>query len=157
MAHRRGTHEITDGHAARIACGAVLLACALGACTVPPQPAGPSLYERLGGRAAIAAVVDDAVRNMAADARINQRFAQANPNHLRGNLIDLLCQRAGGPCVYRGRNMADAHDGMQIRDDEFDALIEDVAKAMDKHRVPAVERGESLAILQQMRGAIVGH
>jgi len=130
---------------------------ALGACTMPPAQPGPSLYERLGGRPAIVALVDDALRNIAADPRINGRFAQANPSHLQDGLVDLLCERAGGPCVYRGRNMADAHDGMRIRDDEFDALIEDIAKSMDKLKVPAPERRESLAALEQMRNAITGH
>ena len=144
---------------ARIACSALLSICVLGACTTPaaqPQPA-LSLYERLGGRPAIVALVDEAIRNFAADPRINQRFAKANPNHLQNNLVDLLCERSGGPCVYKGRNMADVHDGMQIRDDEFDALIEDIAKAMDKHHLPPAERNESLALLQRMRNAITGH
>ena len=152
--------HVTENRLAQMACAAFLLMAVLGGCTSPPpaQPAAtPSLYERLGGRPAIAAVVDDAVRNIAADPRINQRFAKANPNHLQGSLIDLLCERSGGPCVYKGRNMADTHDGMQIRDEEFDALLDDIAQAMDKRRVPAPERRESLAILGQMRGAIVGH
>ena len=117
----------------------------------------PSLYQQLGGMAGITAIVDDAIGNIAADPRINQRFRATGANHLKTNLIDLLCQRAGGPCVYAGRNMADAHDGMQIRDDEFDALVQDIAKSFDKFKVPAAERNESLAILNQMRGAIVGH
>ncbi|HEU5293475.1 MAG TPA: group 1 truncated hemoglobin [Burkholderiaceae bacterium] len=144
---------------ARIACSALLSICVIGACTTPAaqRPPALSLYERLGGRPAIVALVDDAIRNFAADPRINQRFAKANPDHLQNNLVDLLCERAGGPCVYKGRNMADAHDGMQIRDDEFNALLEDIAKSMDKLKVPAAERRESLAILNQMRNAIVGH
>jgi len=146
---------MNDHPLARLACMASLLM-AFG-CTSPPPAATPSLYERLGGRPAITALVNDAVRNIATDPRINQRFAKTNPHHLQSNLIDLLCERSGGPCVYKGRNMADVHDGMQIRDDEFDALIDDIAKAMDKHNVPAAERRESLAILGQMRGAIVGH
>lgn len=144
----------------RTVCAAVLLSCAVGSCTTttPPAPeSGQTLYHRLGGQAAIVAVVDDAIGNIAADARINHRFRATSANHLKTNLIDLLCQRAGGPCVYNGRNMADAHDSMQIRDDEFDALVEDIAKSFDKFKVPAAERSESLRILNQMRGAIVGH
>jgi hemoglobin len=144
---------------ARTVCAAVLLGCVIGCSTAPPaQPArDPSLYQQLGGKAGITAIVDDAIGNIAADPRINQRFRATGANHLKTNLIDLLCQRAGGPCVYAGRNMADAHDGMQIRDDEFDALVQDIAKSFDKFKVPAAERNESLAILNQMRGAIVGH
>ena len=53
--------------------------------------------------------------------------------------------------------MADAHDAMHIRDDEFDALVEDIAKSLDKFKVQADDRAEALRILNQMKGAIVGH
>ena len=150
----------------------LLVACASGSEATRPDPhpsattgtaaasggsSGPSLYERLGGRTAITALLDDAVNNIATDPRVKRRFGNANPEHLKGNLVDLLCERAGGPFVYKGRNMADAHEGMMIRDDEFDALMDDIAKSFDKFKVPAAERRESLAILGQMRGAVVGH
>ena len=116
----------------------------------------PTLYERLGGRAAITAVVDDAIANVTADPRINRRFANAGPG-LAHNLVDLVCVRTGGPCTYRGLDMATAHEGMFIRDDEFDALVEDMEKSLGKFKVPAREKAEALAILRQMRNAIVGH
>jgi hemoglobin len=136
-------------------------------CTAPPTtslttpPTAPptaqtTLYERLGGRAAITAVVDDAIVNVTADPRISRRFANAGSG-LTKNLVDLVCVRTGGPCRYTGADMATAHEGMLIRDDEFDALLEDMAKSLDKFKVPAREKGEALAILRQMRNAIVGH
>ena len=140
------------------ACAAFVLA--VGGCSTKPAPppaSNTTLYERVGGRPAITAIVDDAIANIAADPRINQRFGSANAQHLKNNLIDLLCQRAGGPCVYAGRNMADAHDGMHIRNDEFDALVQDIAKSLDKFKVPAADRDEALRILNQMRSAIVEH
>lgn len=144
----------------RCAFRAVVMICVLAGCsaTPPAQPArNQSLYERLGGKAAIAAIVDDAIGNIAADSRINQRFRNADAHHLKDNLVDFLCLRAGGPCVYRGRNMADAHEAMHIRDDEFDALVQDIAKSFDKFKVPAAERAEALTILNQMKSAVVGH
>jgi len=150
----RGVKRLFTGRA----CALVLLIFTVGCTTPPAEPAaGPSLYQRLGGKPAIAAIVDDAIGNIAADARINQRFRATGANHLKSNLIDLLCQRAGGLCVYTGRNMSDAHDGMHIRDDEFDALIDDIARSFDEFKVPAAERRELLQILDQMRGAIVAH
>jgi hemoglobin len=65
--------------------------------------------------------------------------------------------RAGGPCTYAGSDMSAAHEGMRIRDDEFDALVEDLAKSLDKFKVAPRERGELLKVLGQMRNAIVGH
>jgi hemoglobin len=147
---------MTTASVRRIAHALVAVCIAAAGCTTAPPPQ-PSLYERLGGRPALEALVDDAIRNLSVDPRINRRFQNANAAHLKTNLVELLCVRAGGPCVYRGRNMADAHDGMQIRDDEFDALLEDIARAFDQHKVPAPERREAMAALEQMRGAIVGH
>ena len=144
----------------RSALGAAFLVGALIACAAappPPAPAVPSLYQRLGGKAAFVAIVDDAVGNIASDPRINQRFRNADAHHLKNNLVGLLCLRAGGPCVYAGRNMADAHEAMHIRDDEFDALVENIAISLDKFKVAAPERAEALRILNQMKGAIVGH
>lgn len=140
-----------------IAALAILMAC--GGCAIGPMNTGPdqSLYQRVGGSAAIRAVVDDAVANISADTRINRRFVNAAAPQLTQHLVDLLCVRTGGPCTYTGRDMAAAHDGMYIRDDEFDALVEDLVKSIDKFRVPPRERAELLAILGQMRNAIVGH
>ena len=125
------------------------------AATTPPATQA-TLYERLGGRAAITAVVDDSIANVTSDPRINRRFANAGPG-LTKNLVDLVCLRTGGPCKYTGADMATAHEGMFIRDDEFDALVEDMAKSLDKFKVPAREKAEALVILRQMRNAIVGH
>jgi hemoglobin len=140
--------------------GAVLAALlAICGCTVQPAQStqSASLYERLGGKVAISAVVDDAIGNAAADPRINQRFRNSDIPHLKANLVDLICMRAGGPCTYSGRNMSDAHEGMQIRDAEFDALVDDLVKSLDKFKVPPREKNEVLAVLGQMRNSIVGH
>ncbi len=117
----------------------------------------PSLFQRLGGMSAITAVVDDAVANIAADTRINGRFSGSKHSQLNRNLVDLFCERARGPCTYRGLDMATAHEGMNLRDEEFDALVEDLAKSLDKFKVPAREKAELLGIVGQTRNAIVGH
>jgi hemoglobin len=140
-----------------LAAAAALLA--LGACaTRETGPAAePTLYQRLGGQDAITAVVDDAVDRIAADPRINGRFGGTGIPHLKARLVELLCLRSGGPCVYTGRDMAGAHEGMNIRDDEFDALAQDVAESLAKFQVPAAEQDELMRILGQMRNAVVGH
>ena len=130
----------------------------VGCATAPVGPAqAPSLYQRLGGNEAITAVVRDAIGNISADPRINQRFSNAGAAELTKNLVDLICERTGGPCTYRGMDMASAHEGMNIRDDEFDALVEDLAKSFATFKVPAREQGELLAMLARMKNAIVGH
>ena len=128
---------------------------ALGGCATPPPPE-PSLYERIGGLPAIDAVVGDAIGNIASDYRINLRFTLAGLPQVKKNLVELVCERTGGPCVYKGADMSAAHEGMKIRDDEFDALVEDLVKSLDKFNVPAKEKGEVLGILGPMKADIVG-
>ena len=115
-----------------------------------------SLYERLGGQPAITAVVDDFIGNVAADKRINGRFAKANIPHLKMRLVELISAGAGGPVPYTGLNMKAAHAGMNITDAEFADLVEDLVKSLDKFRVPEEEKSELLGILGPMKGDIVG-
>jgi len=113
------------------------------------------LYDRLGGRPAIQAVVDDFIANVAGDARINQRFAGANIPRLKMRLVDQICEAAGGPCKYTGQSMKVAHAGMKITDAEFAALVEDLVKSLDKFKVPAQEKSELLGALGGMKTDIV--
>ncbi len=114
------------------------------------------LYDRLGGKPAITAVVDDFIGNVAADARINKRFADANIPQLKTMLVDQICQATGGPCTYKGQTMKASHKGMKITDAEFNALVEDLVKSLDKFKVGAQEKNELLSALGGMRGDIVG-
>jgi hemoglobin len=114
------------------------------------------LYDRLGGKPAIQAVVDDFIGNVAADTRINARFAGANVPRLKTMLVDQICEASGGPCRYTGQNMKSAHAGMKITDAEFGALVEDLVKSLDKFKVPRQEKSELLAALGGMKRDIVG-
>jgi hemoglobin len=115
-----------------------------------------SLYDRLGGKPAITAVVDDFIGNVAGDARINRRFANANIPRLKTMLVDQICEASGGPCKYTGASMLDAHRGMNITDGEFSALVEDLIKSLNKFKVPAQEKNELLTALGGMKPQIVG-
>lgn len=116
----------------------------------------PSLYDRLGGQDAIAAVVDEMLKNVVADRRINRFFAEADHlTRLRSLLIEQICQATGGPCTYSGRSMQDAHRGLGISDADFAALVEDLVRALDALGVPAREKNELLALLAPMRADIV--
>jgi hemoglobin len=116
----------------------------------------PSLYQRLGEKPAITAVVDDFVANVAADKRINKRFAKTNIPNLKQKLVEQICAGTGGPCTYTGRDMATTHAGMKITQKEFDALVEDLVKSLNKFKVPAKEQKELLDILGPMQKDIVG-
>jgi hemoglobin len=126
-----------------------------GGCTSPMMKSEPTLYQRLGGKEAIVAVVDDFVANVAADKRINGYFATTNIPRLKQMLVDQICAGTGGPCTYTGRDMKAAHAGMVVNDAAFNALVHDLVKTLDKFRVPAKEKSELLAILGPMKADIV--
>ncbi len=133
-----------------IAAAALAASLSLGA-----QAADPSLYERLGGKPALQAVVGELWNIVAADARINGRFKHTKPEAFGGQLVDFLCQASGGPCQYKGQNMEAAHTGMKLTEAEFNALAEDTTKALDKFKVPAKEQGEVIGMLASLKGAVV--
>ena len=135
---------------------ALVVAIALEACNDMAMKNEASLYDRLGGKPAITAVVDDFVGNVAADRRINGRFAGADIPRLKRMLVDQVCSASGGPCTYTGRDMASAHRGMNISEGEFNALVGDLVQSLDKFKVPEKEKGELLAALGGLKGDIVG-
>jgi hemoglobin len=127
---------------------------ALSACASSPA-ADASLYQRLGGKEAITAVVDDFVANVSADERINSQFAHTNIPRFKQKLVEQLCAGTGGPCTYTGLDMKAAHAGRNITEGQFNALVEDLVKSLDKLKVPAGEKNELLAILGPMKKDIV--
>lgn len=141
-----------------VLCGFLLTALlGLAGCATPDRatPATTSLYNRLGGMQAITAVVDDFVGNVATDQRINAKFANANIPRLKTRLVEQICAGSGGPCTYGGLDMRTAHAGMAITNAEFDALVDDLVKSLNKFKVPEREQKELLGILGPMRKDIV--
>ena len=114
------------------------------------------LYDRLGGQDAITLVVDDFVANAANDDRIKHFFANSDAKNLKAKLVEQICQETGGPCKYTGKDMRTVHTGMKISEDDFNALVEDLVKALDKHKVPEKEKNELLTKLGSMKGDVVG-
>ncbi|HZT59190.1 MAG TPA: group 1 truncated hemoglobin [Pyrinomonadaceae bacterium] len=114
-----------------------------------------SLYERLGGEAAISAVIDDFVGRVAADSRVNQKFAKSNIDRVKIELKSFVCQATGGPCKYMGNSMPKAHKNMKVTEGEFNALVEDLVATLDKFNVPAKEKGELLGALGPLKSQIV--
>ncbi len=123
--------------------------------SAPANATAKSLYDRLGGKPAITVVVDDFVARVAADTRINGKFANANIPRLKSLLVDQICQASGGPCTYTGRDMKTAHAGMGISGSEFDALVGDLVSTLTKFKVPEREKNELLGALGPMKGDIV--
>lgn len=114
-----------------------------------------TLYDRLGGKTAITAVVDTFVARVAADARINKKFARSDIPRVKAMLVDQICGATGGPCTYTGRDMKDAHRNMGVTEGEFNALVEDLVASLNRFNVAKAEQDELLAILGSMKSAIV--
>ncbi len=139
----------------------LFLAVNLGACATAAREAAstPSLYRRLGGREGIALVVGDFTTIMAADSRVNARFKTLKPPEVekfKSNLADQICEATGGPCSYVGKDMKKAHAGMKITEAEWTATVENLDKALDKHKVDAKAKQELLGALGPMKKDIVG-
>jgi len=158
---------MTRGHRISRSLSLLLLSGIVSACATM-EPA-PSLYKRLtlvdptgtpqAGRAAIALMVDDFVANLVADPRVSGRFTSLpGPavTKLKSNLADQICEATGGPCSYLGRDMKTTHTGMGTTEAEWNATVEDLVKALDKHKIGAKEKSELLGILGPMKGEIVG-
>lgn len=114
-----------------------------------------SLYDRLGKKEAITAVVDEFVARVAADTRINAFFAHTDIAKFKMNLVNQICEASGGPCKYTGRTMKETHKGMGVSTADFSALVEDLVGALDKFKVGEKEKNELLGVLGPMKSDIV--
>jgi len=120
---------------------------------------GKTLYQRLGGYDVIAAVVDDYMASMRTDPRM-QRFRVGRSADSRARsrqlLIDQLCALAGGPCVYIGRDMKTSHAGLEITESEWEANMQYIVRALDRHEIPAREKAGFLELFERYKADIVG-
>jgi hemoglobin len=121
---------------------------------------GKTLYERLGGKPAVEAVVADLVERILHDQRVSGWFAHAASSPeataaYKATLTDFVCQSAGGPCEYKGRDMAAAHTGRAITSEAFNAVVEDLVATLAKFKVPQQEQDELLGLLGGMKADIV--
>lgn len=114
-----------------------------------------TLYDRLGKKDGITAVVSDFVSNVGADGRINKFFAKTDLDKLKLHLVNQICQASGGPCKYTGRSMKEAHQGMGVSGSDFNALVEDLVKSLNKFNVDKTAQDELLGVLGGMKGDIV--
>lgn len=123
----------------------------------PPKSmmADKSLYDRLGGKPAITAVVEDFVGRVAADSRINGKFANTDIPRLKMLLVEQICQASGGPCTYTGRSMKATHAGMGVSSADFDAFVGNLVATLNQFKVPDREKNELLGALGPMKKDIV--
>lgn len=122
------------------------------------QEGQPSLYKRLGGYDAIAAVVDDFIGRLATDPQLGRFFVGHSTDSLkriRQLVVDQICEAAGGPCYYTGRSMKESHAGMKLTSAEWDKGVQHLTATLDKFKVGAKERQELLGAVGSLKGDIV--
>jgi hemoglobin len=117
-----------------------------------------SLYERVGGYNALAAVVDDFVGRLVSDKQFEKFFAGHSidsQKRIRQHILDQFCAATGGPCIYTGRDMKTTHGGLGITESQWDAAAKHLAASLDKFKVPEKEKGELLAFVTSLKKDIV--
>jgi hemoglobin len=120
-----------------------------------------SLYERLGGVYAIAAVVDDFIDRIMDDPRLNAN-PKVNEAHHRVSragfkylVTEQVCHATGGPQRYTGRSMLDSHADLKITEAEWQAFLDDFQQTLNHFQVPAAEQQELFAIVASTKNDIV--
>jgi len=120
-----------------------------------------SLYERLGGVYAIATVVDAFIEKLLVNDTLNANPAIRDARShvpkagLKFQVTALVCQVTGGPQIYNGRSMKDAHRHLRITQKEWDAMVHDFVAVLDQFKVPKAEQTELLTIVGSTKGDIV--
>ena len=117
-----------------------------------------SLYQRLGGYDAIAAVTDDFIGRLVTDKSLTRFFGGVSTDSkkkIRQHLLDQLCAVCGGPCVYIGRDMKTAHSGLGITEAEWQAGVNDLLVSLDKFKVSMKEKDELVALIASTKKDIV--
>ena len=128
--------------------------------TVAPLSAkdGPSLYRRLGGYDAIAAVTDDFLGRATNDPLIVPFFkglTTADLQRIRQHLVDQLCSATGGPCFYPGRDMKTVHAEFEITPAVWNAFTGHLNETVAHFKIGDRERNELVAIIESVKPDIV--
>jgi hemoglobin len=118
----------------------------------------PSLYTRLGGYDALAAVSRELLSRLQADVQLGRFWEHRGTDGIARELqllIDFLCANAGGPLLYTGRDMQISHAGMAISSSDWTVFMGHVQGTLQSFEVPGLERDEVVAFIESTRSDIV--
>jgi hemoglobin len=125
------------------------------AATAPVISTDGKLFAAFGGREGLARIVDDLFVNVDADPRINTFFEPTKRQETKARLVEQFCVVLGGGCTYSGKDMKAAHKNLGIQKADFNALVENLQKAMDKNGVPFSAQNKLLAALAPQHRDVV--
>jgi len=114
-----------------------------------------TLYDKLGGDAGVTAIVSGTLDYTLKDERIAHTFENSNVRRVEKLLIEQICDLTGGPCEYSGQTMERSHRGLNLTSLHFNALVENMQKAMNDNDVSFSTQNQLLAILAPMHRDIV--
>ncbi len=118
-----------------------------------------SLYERIGGEAAVNAAVDIFYRKVLADERINRFFEGVDMEKQAAKQKGFLTFAFGGPHHYTGKDMRQGHARLVkqgLNDSHFDAVMENLAATLQELNVPQNLIAEMAAIAESTRNDVLG-
>lgn len=115
-----------------------------------------SLYDRLGRFDGISRIVHDVVDAHLANPLVAPRFQAAKDmDRLRKMATEFFCAGCGGPEPYTGRDLLATHTGMNINEQEYIAVMDDILGTLERHAIDAATRGEVAAILYSLKGQVI--
>jgi len=117
-----------------------------------------SLYKRLGGYDAISAVTDDFIIRLATNKDLSRFFvglSDDSKGKVKSHIVNLICVKTGGPCVYTGRDMKTSHKGLGITENDWSTMAKLFVETLNKFKVPQKEQDELLAIVATTKKDIV--
>ena len=117
--------------------------------------ADDALYQALGQKPGLVALMDDFVPRLLADPRMQPFFEKTNQANFKQQLVDQVCQVSGGPCVYKGVDMKTVHSNFDITKGNFNALVEVLQKSMDARQIPFSAQNKLLAVLAPMHRDVI--
>ncbi len=117
-----------------------------------------TLYQRLGGYDAVAAVVGELFARMIPNEQLGKYFiglSDDSKKRAQQLPVDFVCSATGGPCIYTGRDMKTSHDGLGITDSDWEVTVNILVGILDEFKVPEPEKKELLGILSGLKPSIV--
>jgi truncated hemoglobin YjbI len=115
-----------------------------------------SLYERLGGEQGNRKIVNDVLDKNSSNPLIGYHFRNIDMDKLKQLVFEFFSMGTGGPHKYTGRDMRTTHTGMNINEEEWVSATDDTIWALDTNGVGEAEKNEVIAILDSLKGEIVG-
>ncbi len=112
-------------------------------------------FQAFGAKPGLVSLMDDFMSRLLADPRTAPFFQKANQAHVKQQLVEQFCQALGGPCVYEGLDMKSAHQDLEIRKGEFNALVEILQSSMNARGIPFAAQNQLLAKLAPLHRDII--